>query len=441
MTGRPARARRIAAGLWTRLEWLLSAAAAPLAVVWMRQSGVEAGLVGTALVIAGLAFTLFELHRPQQWRLLVLSLRLRRSPRDPNLIARLWLALHDLPSQLARGVPLDGLDDEEAIADELAARGLFARPPARVRAIFAAALAERSLSPAGVKLVLSTDVEVARTRDAGGFHLVELHPATAAGPSSLLRGLLTHELAHVAHRDPTAKRVLCGILVPLCTLLAALSAGLIEGRSDSAAPLAVAVALLASATLLPWAYASLQAVSFALELRADREAAALCGTQPVFELLDCLDEGGQPYRARRTSPARPAGLVERETNRLLEEVLYLLPAHPPTWERRRRMLAIDRPGARSHGFRRDALPGIVSGTAPLVVALLLAALAFELAGPEQLRPLRTPLPPIERLASRGGQLRLREADLGCGRGGPLCADALEAALAKVAPRPQREARK
>ena len=427
--GKEGRARRIAAGLWTRLEWLLSAAAAPLAVVLMRRFGVEAGLAVTALVIAGLAFTLFELHRPQQWRLLRLSRKLQQRPVDPRLYVELQLALHGLPAGLDRGVAVDEADTEESVADKLQQAGCFQRPPPRVRALFYAALAGHELRPAKVKLVLSTDVEVARTRDAGGFHLVELHPRSAAGPESLLRAIFTHELAHVAHRDPLFKRILCGTLVPFCTLLAALSAGLIEGASGGASPLAVAVALLATATLLPWAYATLQAVSFALELRADREAAALCGRGPVFELLDCLDDGGQPYRLRRPPLPQPPELVERETNRLLEEVLYLLPSHPPTWERRRRMLSQAAPAI---GFFRDALPGFISATAPLLVALLLGGIAVELAGPDNLRPLHQ-VSRIEPLKASGRVPRVQQPDLSCGAGGLLCEQALEAAAAALAP--------
>jgi hypothetical protein len=341
--------RRLLAGLWLRIEWLLSAAAAPLAVVLMRSGGFEAGVRATTLCICALGFTLFELHHPQQWRAVLFGRR--------------------------------GLELQEA--------------PERVRKLFAEQLATRKLDPARVLLGINASVEVAHSRDVGAFHLVELNPATAAGPTSLLRALFAHELAHVAHNDPLLKRVLCGLLVPVCTLLAALSAGMME-ESDAQA-FSVAVALLASATLLPWAYAVLQAVSFAMELRADREAAALCGAAgPVFELLDCLDDGGQPYRLQRSPVARGPELVERETNRLLEELLNLLPAHPPTFERRRRLLSLQR-GASTAGFWRGALPQLAWATGPVVAALLFGAAAFQLVGPQQWKPLRRHRAPIAHL--------------------------------------------
>ena len=184
------------------------------------------------------------------------------------------------------------------------AHAVSQQTPARVHSLFDAAVAGRGLDPAWVKLVLSESVEVARTRDAGPFHLVELHPDTAAGPATLLRALFTHELAHVAHRDPLVKRALCGALVPLCTLVAALSAGLIEGRSDGAEPLAIAMALLAAATLLPWAYASLQALSFAMELRADREAAQRCGAGRSRLCQTCSRGRRSPRRTRRRGGTR-----------------------------------------------------------------------------------------------------------------------------------------
>jgi hypothetical protein len=428
-------------GLWTRLEWVLSAAAAPLAVLWIRRFGVESGARATALLIALLCAALFELHQPHQWRLAALGRRLRREGRTGELWAEVWLALHGLPPALARGAGLAPSDDEEAAVGKLAAAGRFQLATPRVRAHFAEALAERRLDPTWVKLVLSTDVEVARTRDAGPFHLVELNPATAAGPTRLLSALFTHELAHVAARDPLVKRVLCGVLVPLCTLAAALSAGLIEGGRNAAPDaFALSVALLAAATLLPWAYASLQAVSFAMELRADREAARRLGAGPVFELLDCLDDGGLPYRLARPPQPRPPELVEGETNRLLEELLLLLPAHPPTWERRRRLLAWQRAPQKRAWFARDALPMFLAGSAPLLAAVALSVLAFELAGPEDLRPLHPRKAEISWMAPPGPIPTVAQPGLGCGpHGDPLCADAVEAAvnaLASGAPQPQ-----
>jgi hypothetical protein len=266
---------------------------------------------------------------------------------------------------------------------------------------------------------------------------------------SLLRALFAHELSHVRHRDPLLKRVLAGTLVPLATLAAAVSAGLIEGADGAAGPLGISVALLASATLLPWAYACLQAVSFAMELRADREAAGLLGgPSGVFDLLDCLDDGGQPYRLRGSAPSRPPELVEREANRLLEELLYLLPSHPPTWERRKRAVALGRKAAREH-FWRDALPGLLGGTAPLAVALALGVLALELVGPTRLRPIRLREPALAQLAPDGSPPSVRHIDAACRTTRDAFCEArlrgsIAAALAEAAPtarRPPRRPRK
>ncbi len=414
---RRARGHRMLAALWVRIEWLLSGAAAPLAVILMRERGFAAGVRAAALCIGLLALALFELHQGQQWRLAWLGARFLRHPTDAGLARRVELVLRGLPANHAGPLP---------------------EPPFRVRALFAEQLALRKLCPLRVRLVISREVELARTRDAGPFHLVELHPEAAAGPASLLLALFAHELAHVQHSDPLVKRVLAGALVPSCTLLAAVSAGMMEGASDSAAPLGIAMALLASATLLPWAYAVLQAVSYAMELRADREAAALCGGPgPVFDLLDCLDDGGQPYRLHTPKPPRPSELVERETNRLLEEVLYLLPAHPPTWERRRRMLSLQRLGPRAGHFFYDALPHALSGTAPLVAALVLLALAVQLGRQVQARPLTHHAGRLTHLVPHGALPPVLRPDPKChgdptGAGsGTLCEERLRSGIAAL----------
>ena len=177
-----------------------------------------------------------------------------------------------------------------------------------------------------------------------------------------LRGVLAHELSHVANRDILIASIAAGIGMSI-TFLARL-AFLFGGSNDNRGGGGTARVVLA-----PLAAAIIQmAVSRSREYQADESGAYLShDPEALASALQKLEDAPCRCRRRRAQP-RSRTPVHREPvgRRSRPGMLNLFSTHPPTAERVERLQAIGRElrGGRSHPLRRRPAPQHRSGRAP-----------------------------------------------------------------------------
>jgi heat shock protein HtpX len=146
-----------------------------------------------------------------------------------------------------------------------------------------------------------------------------------------LEGVLSHELAHVAHRDVTVMTVasVVGVLAGFLTRIA-LYSGMGRRRDDNGAP-AVLVIVLVSVVVYALSFLLIRALSRYRELSADRAGALLTGMPSALAsaLVKITGEMGripsrdlreaEPYNAFFFAPAAAPGF----------SLSSLFSTHPP----------------------------------------------------------------------------------------------------------------
>lgn len=161
-------------------------------------------------------------------------------------------------------------------------------------------------------------------------------------PADQVRGVIAHELAHIANRDVLVQTIAAMIGAAIAAIANILQFSMLFGGDDDESPLGL-VGALAAIIFAPMAAMILQlAVSRQREYLADATAARYIGEgEPLARALETLKRGTEAI-PMRVNPATEALYIANPLSAFKGQgMTALFSTHPPMEERIRRLRALD----------------------------------------------------------------------------------------------------
>ncbi|MGE5689097.1 MAG: M48 family metalloprotease [Pseudomonadota bacterium] len=162
-------------------------------------------------------------------------------------------------------------------------------------------------------------------------------------PQEQVRGVLAHEMAHIANRDVLVQTIAAMIGAAIAAIANILQFSLLFGGSDEDSGPAGIVGALAAIIFAPMAAMILQlAVSRQREYLADATAASYIGEgEPLARALETLQRGVEAV-PMQVNPATEAMYIANPLSAFKGKgMTSLFSTHPPMEERIRRLRALD----------------------------------------------------------------------------------------------------